>query len=303
MEKKTFKKYIIIGDIHGRSNWHQLVEPFDADTMYVFLGDFTDPYYGIEKVTSEQMFDELNKAIQFKKDHPDNVVILGSNHDHQYIVNHAETNRFSWKDSIPLHRIFKENADIFTEAAYQVGEKYLITHAGVSKVWYEKCIDYLKPYITLQEICEQINELWQEDKNAFSFSSNATRMSDYYGDAPSHSPIWIRPCSLWENNILGYRSGKIQIVGHTRYETYEKDKQYLCGHIATYSSIKEKPNDYQMEHFDQFVNDGEHIIKLRDGFDTEHPDIIFIDCLADETACVEIDAETLEWKKITVEQK
>ena len=135
------KKYRIIGDLHGRKNWRQLVEPFDQDTMYVFLGDFTDPYYGLEDISTDQMFDELDKAIQFKREHPDNVTILASNHDYQYILNKAETNRFSWLDADRLHKIFTDNADIFTEAAYQVGEKYLITHAGVTKDWYQRHID------------------------------------------------------------------------------------------------------------------------------------------------------------------
>lgn len=297
-----YKKVRIIGDLHGRSNWHQLVEPIDTDTMYVFLGDFTDPYYGWENVTRAQMFDELKKAIEFKRAHPDNVIILASNHDYQYIANDPETNRYSYQDAPELHKIFTDNVDIFTDAAYQIGEKYLISHAGVTKDWYQKHIDYVKDDITLQEICDQINKLWREDKKAFSFGVNATKFSDYYGDSATHSPIWIRPASLWQNNILGFGSGKIQIVGHTRFDTYEKEKQYLNGHIATYSSEKIEPNDYQIEHFDQYINDGEKIIRMVDGFDTEHPDIIFIDCLEAETACVEIDTETLTWKKIIVEE-
>ena len=28
-------KYRVIGDIHGRTNWQKLVEPFNEDTVYV----------------------------------------------------------------------------------------------------------------------------------------------------------------------------------------------------------------------------------------------------------------------------
>ena len=45
----------VIGDIHGRTNWRQLVEPFNEEIMYVFVGDYTDPYYGWEQVTYEQL--------------------------------------------------------------------------------------------------------------------------------------------------------------------------------------------------------------------------------------------------------
>ena len=56
-------KYRIIGDIHGRKNWINLVTPFDEGTIYIFIGDYTDPYYGWEKVTYEQMIEQLAKEM------------------------------------------------------------------------------------------------------------------------------------------------------------------------------------------------------------------------------------------------
>ena len=34
--------------------------------------------------------------------------------------------------------------------------------------------------------------------------------------------------------------------------------------------------------------------------DSEHVDIIDVDCLRRETACIDINGETLEWKKFSV---
>lgn len=295
---KTFKKYRIIGDQHGRSNWKKLVEPFDKDTMYIFVGDYTDPYY-YENITYDQMVTELLKILQFKKEHGNNVSLLIGNHDMQYIINQGDTNRYDFEHANTLHTIFIEKKDFFSGVAFQIGEKYLITHAGVTLDWYQKWIDYKKDDTTLEKICKQINKLWEENKKAFTFKSNVTKFSDCYGESSTHSPLWIRPTSLWEHNLFGFGSGKTQIVGHTRFEHYKAEYEHLIDKIAAVTTIKEDPDERVIDYgLDNFINDG---VKLctpiySDYFDT--PDIIQIDCLEKETACVEIDGETLKWQKI-----
>lgn len=298
--KKKFKKYRVIGDIHGRKNWIDLVTPFDEETLYIFVGDYTDPYYGWEKVTYEQMIEQILLMLQFKREHPDNVVLLLGNHDLQYIIGTGETNRYDWQHSSKISAIFKENAELFSDIAFQVGEKYLITHAGVTLDWYQKEIDFMRPDTTMEEICNQINKLWQEDKKAFTFGHNATKFSDYYGDSATHSPIWIRPCSLWENNLFGFSSGKIQIVGHTRFEHYSDEFKDFEGKIMATGTQKDEPTEEMIDRgLDYWINDGVHVCKPVYN-NKNNVDIIQVDCLEAETACIEIDGETLEWEKIEI---
>ena len=73
-------KYNIIGDIHGRKEWNNLVSPED---MNIFLGDYFDPYDNID-------FDDLKNnfldIMGFKINYPNNVILLYGNHDYHYIV-------------------------------------------------------------------------------------------------------------------------------------------------------------------------------------------------------------------------
>ena len=293
---KKFKKYRIIGDIHGRKNWIDLVTPFDEETLYIFDGDYTDPYY-YEGVTYDQMIEQILLMFQLKKEHPDNVILLYGNHDLQYVADIRETNRYDWLNSTKISKILKENEELFSGIAYQIGEKYLVTHAGVTLEWYQKWIDYKKDDLTLEKLCKQINNLWKKDKRAFCFSKSS-KMSDYYGTSSTQGPLWIRPTSLWEYNIFGFGSGKIQIVGHTRFEHYKDDMKDLDGTIIPTGTQKYEPTEEMIEKgLDYWINDGLHVCKPLYN-DLTNVDIIQIDCLEVETACVEIDAETLEWKKI-----
>ena len=37
-------KYILIGDIHGRTQWKKIVEKEKDADKFIFLGDYFDPY-------------------------------------------------------------------------------------------------------------------------------------------------------------------------------------------------------------------------------------------------------------------
>lgn len=299
------KKYRVIGDQHGRTNWHQLVEPFDEGTMYIFIGDYTDPYYGWEDVTYEQMIEEIKKMFAFKREHPDNVILLYGNHDLQYYIKQGETNRYDWDERHrdELFKLFKDNEDIFDGVAYSIGDKYLVTHAGVTFDWYTRYCSFDKDTVgkePLEDIAAQINNVWELNPEAFTFRKNVTKFSDYYGDSPTHSPLWIRPDSLWENNLFGFESGKIQVIGHTpfRWELSEDWKE-TCNRIGTYGTQKRPMTEEEIESAYSYITDGMDICSLVIN-DPEHIDIIFTDCLRRETACVDIDAETLEWAKYKV---
>lgn len=303
--KNNIKKYRIIGDQHGRTNWHQLVEPFDEETMYIFMGDFTDPYYGWEKVTYEQMIEEINKAFTFKREHPDNVIILASNHDLQYIIKKGETNRYEYNINRreELFKIFKENEGLLDGVAYSIDDKYLVTHAGVTFDWYTIYCSFDENTVgkePLEDIALQVNNMWELNPEAFTFEKNAFKFSDYCGTSPSHSPVWVRPETLWEHNLLGFESGRIQIIGHTPFKwELSDDWKETYNRIGVFGTKKKPITEEEIER-GYFITDGEGNTCSLVANDYEHVDIIFTDCLRRETACVDIDAETLEWKKFSV---
>ena len=152
----------------------------------------------------------------------------------------------------------------------------------------------------MEEICNQINKLWQENKVAFTFRHNATKFSDYYGSSPTHGPLWIRPLSLWEHNIFGFGSGKIQVVGHTRFEHYSDEFKDLDGTIVPTGTQKDELTEEMIDRgLDYWINDGMHVCKPVYN-NINYVDIIQVDCLEAETACIEIDGDTLEWEKIEI---
>ncbi|MDO4214266.1 MAG: metallophosphoesterase [Bacteroidales bacterium] len=69
--------WIIIPDVHGRKFWRAAVQGHEEDKI-IFLGDYVDPY-DWEGISASEAFKELQDIIAFKKEHPDNVVLLLGN--------------------------------------------------------------------------------------------------------------------------------------------------------------------------------------------------------------------------------
>ena len=200
--------YNIIGDIHGRDAWKRLV---DEDCINIFVGDYFDPYDKIHFMDLQYNFTEI---IEYKKKHPENVVILYGNHDYEYLPGIFEkSNRFDNKNAQNISWLLMKTIDLFEGVAYAIGESYLVSHAGITRDWKNA---YLPDVVDNKpsSIAAAINDLWNKDKKSFSFSANCYGM-DCYGEDPHHSPIWVRPESLCLHNL--YRgTSVIQIVGHTK---------------------------------------------------------------------------------------
>ena len=75
--------WIVIPDVHGRDFWRSAVRGREEEKI-IFLGDYVDPY-SWEGITPHVAFLELQDIIEFKKAHPDNVVLLLGNHDLGYL--------------------------------------------------------------------------------------------------------------------------------------------------------------------------------------------------------------------------
>ena len=200
--------YNIIGDIHGRTSWKDLV---DETCVNIFVGDYFDPYTPIPFPDLKSNFLEI---VDFKKSHPENVVLLYGNHDYEYLPGISEqSSRYDSRNAESITDLLQETASLFTGVAYPLGEKYLVTHAGVTRPWKDKYLSNVSD-INPTNMAKAINTLWETDKPAFGFRYNA-EMFDFYGESPQHSPIWVRPQMLgWHN--LYKRTDVIQIVGHSQ---------------------------------------------------------------------------------------
>lgn len=199
--------YNIIGDIHARACWRNVVR---EDCINIFVGDYFDPY---EYVPQEERMTIFRDILEFKRQHPETVLLYG-NHDLHYLIDGERYSRYQPEFAADYRMAFRQSESLFHGIAFAIADKALVTHAGVTKDWYEK---YFGPYRTesLETIAEKINELWRRNKRAFTFDANATEWLDCYGTSPTHSPVWIRPEILVKHDLFAGAESK-QIVGHSQ---------------------------------------------------------------------------------------
>lgn len=207
-------KTIVIGDTHGRDLWKQISnQPFD---VFVFIGDYFDTH---ENITVQQQMDNFRDILAFKKSIPDKVILLTGNHDYHYTRGVSEN--YSGYNELKAFDIMEllDEAKTSMQMAYLIDEKYLCTHAGVSKTW---CFNHgVDGEIRIDE---HINLLFKETLIPFRFQAGNTY--DDTGDDICQTPIWIRPNSLFNDRIEGYN----QIVGHT-YQRKITPPNYIKDHL------------------------------------------------------------------------
>lgn len=199
--------YNIIGDIHGRTCWKELVQD---DCINIFAGDYLDPY---EDMPYDDMMQNFREIIAYKQAHPETVLLYG-NHDLHYISDADKSSRYDRSHAAQNRQFFEDTKPLFHGIAYAINNDVLVTHAGVTKEWYEKEFGeyHGEP---LSDIAEDINDLWWHNKREFTFLTNASSPYDIYGESPTHSPVWIRPWILAEHNLFAGTPIK-QVFGHTQ---------------------------------------------------------------------------------------
>ena len=147
-------KINVLGDTHGLPFWKELI---DKNAVNVFLGDYLDAKIAEFRSTQMRNFLEI---LQYKQDNPEKVKLLLANHDLPYMF----LGKYGYNidvnaDAINNHTIFQANKHLFDGVAYAIGN-YLITHAGVTKQWYDRFIgDYNGESAT--ELAEKINEKYK----------------------------------------------------------------------------------------------------------------------------------------------
>ena len=200
-------KIVVVGDIHGHDSWKKLIELNPDATEFVFIGDYFDSF---SVSHAEQIFN-YKEIIAWKESTDVKVTMLIGNHDFHYMSEcggrYGGYNRMFAPEIGELLRETKKHL----QAAYQV-DKFLFTHAGVSKEWYEA------NFSEAGNISDQINDLWSYDKRPFNHSG-----MEMYGNYDGEGPMWIRPEALRRNPL---DDTIIQIVGHTHMKAIDHDDNH-----------------------------------------------------------------------------
>lgn len=208
-------KQLILGDIHGRTVWKEIIEKENPDKV-IFLGDYVSTH---DLVTEEEQIENLKEILDYKEENPDKVILLRGNHDTQHLGYYwAECSGYfpkvaHWMSEPENKKRFLDNTQWI-----HIDEdlKTVFSHAGISEVWMEETIiPYLKSKVGKFLAVENpqstyylsyINDI--EPCEAFGFIPKGW---DTYGNSITQSCVWIRPTSLIKCPIEGY----IQVVGHT----------------------------------------------------------------------------------------
>jgi hypothetical protein len=218
--------YNIIGDLHGKNP----EKYFDKECINIFLGDYFDPY---DNISFNEMQDNFLKLMELKKNYPDTILLYG-NHDFHYLVEGEKYSRYSRWQASRIKELFDEFEDYFYGVCYSINEEYICSHAGITKAWLLNKDIY--EYSTLKELENNINNLWNKKEERlfnFGFTNNVNDPFDFYGTSLTHSPLWVRAQTLYNNEPL--REDVIQIVGHTQFEKIVIEKNVVFIDVLNYS--------------------------------------------------------------------
>lgn len=193
-------KTLVLGDLHGRPYWKQIVANENPDRV-IFIGDYFDTFDGY--TAAEQMYNFMG-IIDYKNSNQSEVIILIGNHDYHYIKGISEYYSGYQHGARPaIEQLLDDNKQNM-QMCYQMGD-YLFSHAGISKDW------LINNKWSGENISDYVNDLWKYKPGVFKFAGR-----DPYGDSIESSPIWIRPHSLQKANRDTLRDQFIQVVGHTQ---------------------------------------------------------------------------------------
>ena len=155
-------KTIIIGDVHGRDQWKQIVaQEKDADTV-IFLGDYFDSF----DISAVEQMHNFKEIVEFKEtsftnagtedQHKTRVIMLIGNHDYHYFpeINDSSTSGYQIRMAMVIKQLIGEKRE-HLQVAHRIDE-FVFSHAGISSEWLDDTVvDW-----TEENMVDKINELF-----------------------------------------------------------------------------------------------------------------------------------------------
>lgn len=224
-------KTLILGDIHGRTIWKDIISKESPDRV-IFIGDYFDSF----DISGIEQLHNFNEIIRFKEESDKEVILLIGNHDHHYMDVGENYSGYQSVMQWDFNNVLRKNKN-HLQIAYQLDD-ILFTHAGVSPVWMDSVFGWNG--WSKNTIVELLNETYLYKPKTFNFSHLC---SSDYGDSVEQSPIWIRPYSLIESNKgdNGLRKTFRQVVGHTQvnniFDSFKKSEIEMDGRYYLIDSM------------------------------------------------------------------
>lgn len=197
-------KIVVIGDIHGRDIWKEILKGYKGEETVVFVGDYFDTHYDISVETQLKNFASI---IDLKREYPEKVKLLIGNHDFHYMPGAGNDKysgyQYAFANEISsILKFFMDDLQLCFVDGFKV-----FSHAGMTKTW---CTNNGINYTEKELLESAVNNLFLTKPESFRFATE--KITNSFGDDPVQSPIWVRPTSMMADSIPDV----IQIVGHTQ---------------------------------------------------------------------------------------
>jgi len=209
-------KLVVIADIHGRTNWKDVIAQHPDADQVVFTGDYVDTH---DDITIVEILHNLKEIIAYGRANPNTIFLLG-NHDYPYIFGAMGTYQCSGFKSAAYHnyhQLFIENIDLFKFAHLE--GKYLFSHAGITTKWFNKYKDFMRDHLIM--ITDGEADYLLDDPSALLNYGMETKeiQAAMWEVGPARggwhgsngSPIWADQSETRFGALRGYT----HIVGHT----------------------------------------------------------------------------------------
>lgn len=231
--RKFFDRTIVIGDIHGRQDWQDIIkyELQTGNPEFVFLGDYWDSFV----IPFQLQLENFEEIVELKKSMPDRVTLLFGNHDYHYLqVDKQRYSGFQHKHHLTIEKTIQQYKDLFDVCVSRY-DQYLLSHAGLSEKWCDTHFINLVPH--------DVNELFKTKPTAFGFIDRYGLVVDPTGDDIHQGPMWIRPRSLSMDALEGW----IHVVGHTRQKEITEINGYEGRKIVCIDVLQERDDIQYLE--------------------------------------------------------
>jgi len=220
------KKVLFIGDIHGVTDWEQIVQSSLAYFYeIVFLGDYVDSFF----ISAGEQLYNLNNICSFARKNKERVTLLLGNHDYAYIYNHPGIGGHQYEHIHDFKKIFQDNIDLFQIAWGYTNpdtQKYtLATHAGLTIRFWN---NYVKPELKeggfLYQFTNGVDCPIHEALNYMQDKEIIWKVGRARHGMGTPGPLWADYIEMIEERYKGIN----QVFGHTpqltaRVDQYEDD--------------------------------------------------------------------------------
>ncbi len=205
------QKYNIIGDIHGRTCWKELIV---ENAINIFVGDYFSPY---EDISFDKQQENFLEIIDFKTKHPETILLIG-NHDNQHWKNiNPRISRFDYANYQVIKEMFEEFSDYF-QVSYSIENKVLVTHAGVTINWYVN-------QLTNAFVTHVIDLTAEEAQGCTNIETAFNQYHEYLKEKGFYEEPINGQVYLFKKNYYFIDEGLIRKMGHTPDVISEKINQ------------------------------------------------------------------------------